>query len=181
MNWNTPLAMNHVALVTVCLLGAGLSRQVLEYPGGLGALETVNDDFDSPMPATDAERDAVRPQSTALGATRLNALLGFRRVSFVVRENLDGVRAVQDVQVGSEGVLAVGRSVGFLGPSDDADDIHARFDLFTGVAGESLVRSGDASIRVYVLFQAAQRPACRGTCPLPSDPNHRATLHPVHT
>ena len=126
--------------------GVGVSRQVLRYPGGLGALATVNDDFDDPQPASDVERDEVEGQANALQATRINALIGFRRVSFVVRDRLDGIRAVQDVQVGSTGLLTIGRSVALFDDPEDANDLHARFDYFAGVAPDRFVLSGDAFI-----------------------------------
>jgi len=126
------------------VFGGGVSRQSLEYSAGLSDLETVfDDDFDVPLAATDADRLAIGGQTTPLAATRLNALVGFRGVSFEVRESLDGIRAVQDVKVGAEALLTVGRSIGLADQAQDANDLFARLDLFTGIAPGPLVVSTD--------------------------------------
>lgn len=127
------------------LFGGGFSRHALDYAPGLPSLEVVvDDDFDAPVMASDAERLAIARQTAPLSATRVDAIVGFRRVSFVVRDGLDGVRAAQDVKVGAEGVLTMGRSIGLLGQPEDANDLYTRFDLFAGAAPGAIVLNGDA-------------------------------------
>jgi len=62
--------------------------------------------------------------------TRLNALAGMRRVSFMRVEGFDALTGVQDVRVGVQSGVTLGRSVGVLNGRDR--DLFLRYDVYVG-------------------------------------------------
>ncbi len=136
------------------LLGGGISRERLDFPTDLDALDIVNNsDFEAIVGGGGAvEREAVRGQTDPLSVTRVNALIGFRRISYLVRNNLDGVHAVQDVKVGSEVVVTLGRSVKLFDDLDDANDAYARLEIFRAGAVGQLVISTDGRLEGRRIF-----------------------------
>jgi len=62
--------------------------------------------------------------------TRINALAGMRRLSFIRVEGFDALTGVQDVRLGVQTALTLGRSLGRLGGRDN--DLFVRYDVYLG-------------------------------------------------
>ena len=117
------------------VIGGGLSREDLSFPEGAeGLMSVIDGEFGDAVPATEAEIEAVRSQTTPFAATRLNVFAGWRKISFVMRERLDRVLAAQDVMVGSEVTLSFNPSIPVIAQKGDAEDIHGKFEIFWGAA-----------------------------------------------
>ena len=112
------------------LLGGGISREWIR-PGRSAEVEgVIAGAFDDRTPVPDSVAFPLRTQLGTREATRLNLLLGIRRVGYVERRGLDALTGVQDVPVGREILLSLGPAVGGSGPRD----IFLRGDLFGGVS-----------------------------------------------
>lgn len=118
----------------MALLGAGISYHRLGYPGDI---EVAPDgDFDVREPADSAQAAAVFRQTEEIEAVRLALLLGHRSVWWVSRRGLESPRGLQDVKLGTEAGIALGRSVPWLAD----DDMFVTFTLYAGAAaGEGVV------------------------------------------
>jgi hypothetical protein len=85
--------------------------------------------------------DGVRPDTnstltdryTAHRMSRVNALIGVRDVEYIAARGFDALRATQDVPVGIQGGLIIGRSLPMLGGEED--DVFLASDLYLGVGG----------------------------------------------
>lgn len=122
------------------LFGLGISNETLEFPGFPDALEVAEQgDFGQTHPAPDSLVDRVRSQTLHTSATRVNLLFGQRNIGFVQRRGLDALRGVQDVEVGIDLGITLGRTVdAFSTGSDQPDDFFTRFRLFAGFAPPDL-------------------------------------------
>jgi hypothetical protein len=110
----------------MALLGGALSYQQLSYPG---AIEYSPDgDFDARRPAPDSLARPVRQQRQPVDNIRAFALVGHRNVWWVRRRGLDSMRGQEDVRLGAEAVLALGRSFPAI---EIDDDIYAMLGLYT--------------------------------------------------
>jgi hypothetical protein len=118
----------------MALLGAGVSYQQLAYPGGVEV--APGGDFDNRSPADSQQTSAVAMQRDEVNNIRLSVLLGHRNVWWVERRGLDALRGLQDVKLGAEAGLALGRSL----PTFEADDdLAVTFTVYTGfTAGDAL-------------------------------------------
>lgn len=83
--------------------------------------------------------DGVREDSLGAGfprlyrearVTRVNALAGMRRVSFMRVEGFDALTGVQDLRVGVQTGVTLGRSIGVLNGRDR--DLFLRYDVYAG-------------------------------------------------
>jgi len=101
------------------LFGAALSFVELAYPKGIAGIERTGDDYDDLAPPDPALVVPIATQMHALRDLRLLLLLGQRRVAWVQREGLDAMRGEQDVRLGSEIDVAVGRSLPGAGREQD--------------------------------------------------------------
>lgn len=119
----------------MALVGAALTYQQLSYPGV--AQVAPGGSFSEREPADDTIAAAVRSQREPLDNIRAAVLLGQRNVWWVRRRGLDSMRGEEDVKLGGEAILAVGRSL----PSLEADDdLYTRLSLYTGLeAGDAVV------------------------------------------
>lgn len=115
------------------LLGVALSYQQMSYPGELQL--APNGDFDEREPAPDSLRSVVTLQREPLDNIRAFALFGHRNVWWIRRHGLDSMRGQEDVRLGGEAILAIGRSL----PSIEADD-----DLYTMLNVYAGTQVGDA-------------------------------------
>lgn len=122
---------------SLMLFGIGLSREEVKFPDVANRVEGVtNSDFGNRTPAPpELAAEALR-FTRETETTRLNFLIGKRNIRFRRETGLDALRGVQDIPMGTEIALTVGKSVGFLGSDGPAevDDIFARLRLFGGVA-----------------------------------------------
>ncbi|MGH7554970.1 MAG: BamA/TamA family outer membrane protein, partial [Longimicrobiales bacterium] len=104
------------------------------YPGRIEV--AAGGDFDSRTPADSAQIAAVAPQTEEIDNLRVSALLGHRNVRWVERRGLESLRGLQDVKLGAEVGLALGRSVPSI---ENDDDFFGTLTLYTGVeAGDGL-------------------------------------------
>ncbi|HSJ25991.1 MAG TPA: BamA/TamA family outer membrane protein [Longimicrobiales bacterium] len=112
----------------MALIGGALSYQQLSYPG---AMEVAPEgSFERRRPAPDSLAAPVLPQRHPLDNIRAFALLGHRNVWWVRRQGLDSMRGLEDVRLGAEAVLAVGRSF----PAIEVDnDLYAMLGLYSGM------------------------------------------------
>ncbi len=134
------------------IFGGGLSREEWDYPD---EAEVVRDeDFGNAEPAPPAIADTLAPQLRDYSTTRVNLILAQRHISYQRRERLDALRGVQDVPVGAELALVLGRSIPFLG-SDAAtedSDFFGRVRLFGGLAPGPWVLASAVSIEGRKIF-----------------------------
>jgi hypothetical protein len=91
---------------SLTLLGAGLAGEWIEYPP------------DADLPAGGGEIADLAGLDT-VSAVRVVLLAGQRNVRFERRRGPDAVRGMEDVRLGAEVEVGVGRSIGFLSRGDD--------------------------------------------------------------
>jgi len=131
------------------ILGVGLSREKWEYTTVAEGAELVqNRDFGNAEPAPPEISAILVPQLRDYSTTRVNLVLAQRNLSFQRRDRLDALRGVQDVPVGGEVALVLGRSIPFLGSNaaNEDSDFFGRVRLFGGLAPGSWVLASAISI-----------------------------------
>ncbi|MBI4545396.1 MAG: BamA/TamA family outer membrane protein [Gemmatimonadetes bacterium] len=117
------------------LLGLGLSFQELTYPGPVELVR--DDDFDDRVVADSALAARVQRQMEELHNLRAFLLLGQRNIWWVKRRGLDALQGQQDVRLGAEVELALGRALPGL---ERDDDLFSTLVIYTGLeSGRSLV------------------------------------------
>lgn len=130
---------------SLTIFGAGISHERLGFPGFPGSPEVVRGgDFSRTEAAPPPVTERLASQARELSGTRLNLLLGQRNLRFVRRRGLDALRAVEDVPLGVEAEVTLGRSIGRLssGSLSSADDLFVRGRLFFSLEpGDVLVTS----------------------------------------
>lgn len=120
---------------SLTLLGFGLSRETLRFDDFPGSLEIARDnDFGNAEPAPAGSESLVAGQAHAASTTRLNLFVGQRNVRFARVRGLDPLAGVQDIQLGTDVGLTLGRSLGALsvGGLPSADDLYGRLSFFAG-------------------------------------------------
>ena len=131
------------------ILGGGFSREEWEYTTFPEGAEVVtNRDFGNAEPAPPVISDILAPQLRDYSTTRVNLLLAQRNLSFQQRDRLDALTGVQDVPVGGEVALVLGRSIPALRsstPPDDSD-FFGRIRVFGGLAPGRWVLASALSI-----------------------------------
>jgi hypothetical protein len=123
----------------MALLGTALTYQQLTYPGV--AEVAPEGEFSLREPAPDSLADRVRVQRGELHNIRAFALLGHRNVWWVRRRGLDSMRGQEDVRLGAEAILGIGKSL----PSIESDDdLYGMLTLYTGFEMGDLLVVGRA-------------------------------------
>ena len=143
------------------ILGIGLSREEWEYTTTLfpDGAEVVRDrDFGNAEPALPEISAILAPQLRDYSTTRVNLLLAQRNLSFQRRDRLDALRGVQDIPVGGEASLVLGRSISFLGSNaaNEDSDFFARVRLFGGLAPGRFVLASAISVEGRKIFGGAE-------------------------
>lgn len=117
------------------VFGLGFANYTIGFPGYPGSVEVARDaEFDDTEPAPPALAEALRGQTRYSSGTRVNLLFGQRNVAFVQRTGLDALTGVQDIPVGLDVALTLGRTVGGLGHGEGRpDDLYARTRIFYGL------------------------------------------------
>ena len=141
------------------ILGVGLSREEWEYTTFPEGAEVVtNRDFGNAEPAPPEISAILSPQLRDYSTTRVNLILAQRNISFQRRDRLDALRGVQDVPVGGEVALVLGRSVPFLGSNaaNDDSDFFGRIRLFGGLAPGRWVLASAVSLEGQKIFGGAE-------------------------
>lgn len=131
------------------LLGIGVSREQLRFPDVENRVETVtNSNFGSPTAAPPEIVSEALRSTRATSTTRLNVMIGKRNIRFLREIGLDALRGVQDVPVGTEVALTVGKSIGFLGSDgpNEVSDVFTRLRLFGGVAPGKWILTAGVSV-----------------------------------
>ncbi len=141
------------------ILGVGLSREEWEYTAFTEGAEVVRDrDFGNAEPAPPEISAILAPQLRDYSTTRVNLVLAQRNISFRRRERLDALRGVQDVPVGGEVALVLGRSIPFLGSSaaNEDSDFFGRIRIFGGLAPGRWVLASAVSVEGRKIFGGAE-------------------------
>lgn len=141
------------------VFGVGLSRESWEYTSVAQGAEVVrNRDFGDAEPAPPEISAILAPQLRDYSTTRLNLVLAQRNISFRQRTGLDALRGVQDVPVGGEVALVLGRSVPFLGSNavNEDSDFFVRIRLFGGLAPGRWVLAAAVSLEGRKIFGGAE-------------------------
>ena len=112
----------------LAILGGGLSFESVEPFAG--EVEGIRDgDFSRREGVDPATAALVQTSKGARQAYRLNLMAGLRQITFLERRGLDAVAGVQDLPLGREAILMVGRSIGSTGPGRPPD-LWSRLNLF---------------------------------------------------
>ena len=141
------------------ILGVGLSREEWEYTTFTEGAEVVRDrDFGNAEPAPPEISAILAPQLRDYSTTRVNLVLAQRNLSFRRRDRLDALRGVQDVPVGGEVALVLGRSIPFLGSSaaNEDSDFFGRIRIFGGLAPGRWVLASAVSVEGRKIFGGAE-------------------------
>ena len=141
------------------ILGVGLSREEWEYTTFPEGAEVVRDrDFGNAEPAPPEISVILAPQLRDYSTTRVNLVLAQRNLSFRRRDRLDALRGVQDVPVGGEVALVLGRSIPFLGSNaaNEDSDFFGRVRLFGGLAPGRWVLASAVSVEGRKIFGGAE-------------------------
>jgi len=110
--------------------------------------QVVRRDFEGATPASDALAARLKSQDAPDSYARIGATIGFRRIRFTEAKGLDLVTGVQNVALGSEITLTVGRTVGTWGTA--ATDSYGWLEGFaSGSAGAVLA---NATIRAEARY-----------------------------
>ena len=141
------------------ILGVGLSREEWEYTTFTEGAEVVRDrDFGNAEPAPPEISAILAPQLRDYSTTRVNLVLAQRNLSFRRRDRLDALRGVQDVPVGGEVALVLGRSIPFRGSSaaNEDSDFFGRIRIFGGLAPGRWVLASAVSVEGRKIFGGAE-------------------------
>jgi len=135
------------------LIGGGLSFQEVTYPGGRAAsLLVAGSSFEDSTTALQPYLDPVWTTLEEVQNIRAFVVLGHRSIGWSEQGGLDAFAADQDVRVGSEVGLALGRSLAGL---EEADDLFTTLTLFTGfLPHERLVLSAESRMDARRDFDA---------------------------
>lgn|GEM_PF-185234 len=114
------------------LLGFGVSRERVSFSRYPTEVEGVVDGaFGQTVGVPDSVSGALAGQLRTTSATRVNLLLGMRRIRWLRVEGLDNLAGDQDVRLGTELGLTVGKSAGIL----PADGVTPDADVYTRARG----------------------------------------------
>jgi hypothetical protein len=120
---------------SLTLFGVGLSRETLEFGDFPGDLQVaVANAFNEPIAAPAGVMDEVGDQTVARSTTRLSLMVGQRNLRFIRARGLDNLNGVQDLQLGTDIGLTLGRSIDVLSKDGlpSTDDLYTRLLLFAG-------------------------------------------------
>lgn len=137
------------------IFGGGLSREEWDYPRFPNGADVIRDeDFGNAKPAPPLITGILAPQLRDYSTTRVNLILAQRHLSFQRRERLDALRGAQDVAVGAEAALVVGRSIPLFGSSavHEDSDFFGRVRLFAGLAPGNWVLASAISVEGRKIF-----------------------------
>ena len=124
---------------SLTLLGAALTGEWIIYPGGMRFA-----DRDAETPANVPLLELPRTAFDTVSSVRAVFLAAQRSVYFVRRSALDAVRGTEDVRMGVEAEIAVGRSL--TGLSTD-DDLSLNLGLeMAGELGEGFLSGGQGVV-----------------------------------
>jgi hypothetical protein len=117
------------------VFGAGISMESIRFQPSPHHAELVRDkDYSETIFADSTFIHPLATQIETRRASRFSVFLGHRRLRFVQRRGLDAFQGIQDVQVGTEVFLGIGRAWQVRGEDGRTlpDDTHAQLSLFAG-------------------------------------------------
>lgn len=121
-------------------LGGALSYTEITFPGGADAVELIQgDDFDDPQPADSIWLRPLHRQTTPLRSLRALLLLGQRKITWTKRQGFDTLRGEQDIRLGTELGLAIGRS---LTAAQGPHHLFTALDLYAANGTEEFLLAG---------------------------------------
>jgi hypothetical protein len=121
-------------------LGAALGYARITFPDGVAGIQLIDgDDFDDPQPADSLLVRPLLRQMTPLRTLRGLLLLGQRRINWTKRHGFDTLRGAQDIRLGTELGLAVGRS---LTAETGPHHLYTALDLYAAAGTEDLLLTG---------------------------------------
>ena len=141
------------------ILGLGISFADLDFARFEEGPEAVrNRDFGNPEPLPPELSAPIASHTQGSANTRLNFILGQRNLRFERRSDLDALRGVQDVPVGGDASLTLGRSIGFLSPDSNRkdSDFFGRIRAFGGLAPGRWILAGNAIFEARQIFDGPQ-------------------------
>lgn len=118
------------------VLGMGLSRETMAFGSFPADLEVAQDgDFGNPAPAPPGTDSLIAGQVRESSTTHLNIFVGQRNLRFQRARGLDNLNGIQDIQLGTDVGLTLGRSVDVLttGSGESPDELFARLRVFAGL------------------------------------------------
>ena len=113
--------------VAMTLLGGGISYHKIGYPGFPHFVPLGR--FEDRSPADTSLLRQLVAQRHPVDNIRLSFLLGQRNIWYATRHGMDSMRGEEDVPLGAEVALSVGRSLPAL---ETDDDFVTALDLYTG-------------------------------------------------
>lgn len=138
------------------IFGMGFSRDRLAFSGFPGTVERVEgNDFGNRAPASAELAAPLEAQTRYSSGTRVNLLLGQRNVRFVRKRGLDALQGIQDVEVGTDMSLTLGRSVGVLASEGRPDDLYTRLRFYAGAAPGPVVLTSSLALEGRQIFSGA--------------------------
>ena len=132
------------------LFGVGISREKVDFPEFPEMLEVAVGNLT--LPGDSAVAATLAAQVNPRSRTRVNFLLGQRNIRFVQRRGLDALFAIQDVPVGTDVTLTVGRSVRIPDEVAAGEDLFARAEVFGAAAPGRWVLGMSGSIEGLRVF-----------------------------
>lgn len=135
------------------LIGGAIAYQELSYPGGRPrSVLVVGSEYDDTTEASGPYLDPIWSELNELQNIRAFLLLGYRSIDWIERSRLDALRATQDLRVGAELSLALGRSLPGI---ELADDLFGTVTFFGGAAySDKLLVSTDLRLDARRDFDA---------------------------
>lgn len=137
------------------IFGLGILRESTSFPGFPDRLEVARaGDFSDTAPAEEEDAETVANQVDPTTIFRLNFLLGQRNVRFAQRSGLDALTGVQDIRLGTEISMTIGRALGDVGSGrrDAPDDLYTRLYAFGGWAPGDWVVATRGNLEGRVVF-----------------------------
>jgi hypothetical protein len=137
------------------VFGAGVSWESIRFRGFPSDLELVLDrDFSNTVPADAESIEAVQDQVHTRQAKRINFFFAQRNLRYVQRRGLDALTGIQDVQVGTEVLVGLGRALEVLGKDGTrlADDVHTQVSLFAGRAWDGWTLNAQMSAEARQVY-----------------------------
>lgn len=134
------------------VFGLGVSRDQLSFRDLTEAEVVFDNAFGDALPAPPEVAALLAPQLRYRAGTRINLLLGQRNIRFAQVVGLDALQGVQDLELGSELAVTVGRSLGAAWSSDEPDDLYARFRLYAAGNPGPFVLIGNVAFEGRQIF-----------------------------
>lgn len=141
---------------SLTVFGLGALRESTSFTGFPSALEVARGgDLSDTRPAGVAQRDVLEGQIRPSAIFRVNVFVGRRNIRFVQRRGLDAPTGIQDVRLGTEYGLTVGRALGDIGSGGRAapDDLYLRLHGFGGWAPEPWVVAANVNAEGRLVFR----------------------------